>query len=140
MAEKNSPNTRLANCMIIDAQFKEKIGETSYSNGVLIKLQEVETGEGFVMFLSEEELRQRIKFLPGKERPLTGREMIEFAKELSNKDTPILTHVPIIGKKITSDMIEANEDLEQENDIELEHPITEKTIDRSKWAYKPKRK
>lgn len=121
---------KIATCSVVDAQHKEKIGENSYCDGVLIKLKDIETEQYYNTFLSEQELREIL----GLSRPLTSREIMHFASELNNRTDPIVTHVPAGGgKKITPKMVEANEELDKEdNDINLKHPVSEKKINKNK--------
>jgi hypothetical protein len=124
-------------CRIIDAVYKEDLGPTedpTFSNSVFLQLQELETKTIFTSQLSAEEVQD----LTGLSRPISSKELIDFADILRQREAPIRMLVPVNANIVDADIIKKTEELERiEEPVELGDSVVEKKV--SKFSIKNKK-
>ena len=127
-------------CTILDAVYKEDLGTEEspiYNNSIFMRLQDVETKSIFTSSLSA----QNVQDITGLSRPLTSREMINFAQQLRDRELPLRLLVPEDATIIDIDTIIASEELDEEDvpiDLDNIEDIASKVVE--KFSIKKKKK
>jgi len=132
--------TKKVLCTILDAVYKEDLGTEEspiYNNSIFMRLQDVETKSIFTSSLSA----QNVQDITGLSRPLTSREMINFAQQLRDRELPLRLLVPEDATIIDIDTIIASEELDEEDvpiDLDNIEDIASKVVE--KFSIKKKKK
>jgi len=133
---------REVTCKIIDAQVEEFIEDHSetddespgYANSIILLLREIETKKLFRAPLSQEDIQKLI----GLNRPLTSKEMINFATQLRSRTDPVRLLVDPKEQEVTAEMLLKNKPKNIKNKPNID-TNTEEIVLKPKEKFKYKR-
>lgn len=114
MANKND-NLKEIWCVILDAEYKENLGTATsptFRNGIFLRLQELKTNEIFTSHLTSQE----VQAITGLSAAMSSKQLIEFARNLRERENPIRMLVPKNSRIVKSVDIKAGESLDHTED------------------------
>lgn len=127
-------------CNVIDAMYKEDLGteeSPTYNNSIFMRLQDIETNSVFTSSLSADNVQEITRL----KRPLTSREMINFAQLLRDRESPLRLLVPEDATIIDMESILASEKLDEEEEAPIDLDEVEDVVSKvvEKFSIKKKK-